>query len=202
MAAGPQDYKRRRRPRMEKDLFTVIIGGKAGQGTTKAGMTAASLFSSMNRDIFQMNDYPSLIRGGHNFSVVSSSVGPIRSHYLTADLIVALDKRSYDAHRNHLAKDGIMVVNSDEIKEEGIGIPITTEAKIHSNPLLISGLASVAILAALIGITNQELENIIRREYARNIEENLAFSISIYDIAEKTIGKKFSLKKGMKKREC
>jgi 2-oxoglutarate ferredoxin oxidoreductase subunit alpha len=186
---------------MDKDLFTLIIGGKAGQGTTKAGMTAASLFSSMNRNVFQMNDYPSLIRGGHNFSVISSSVGPIRSHYLEANLIVALDKRSYDTHKNHLAKNGIMVVNSDEVKGEGIGIPITTEAKKYSNPLLISGLASIAILAALIGITNQELENIIRREYSRNIEENLAYSLSIYDIAEKTIGKKFSLKKGTKKKK-
>jgi 2-oxoglutarate ferredoxin oxidoreductase subunit alpha len=186
---------------MEKDLFTVIIGGKAGQGTTKAGMTTASLLSSMNRDVFQMNDYPSLIRGGHNFSVVSSSVGPIYSHYLEADLIIALDKRSYETHLNHLAPNGIMVVNSDEVKEGGTGIPITTVAKRYTNPLLISGLSSVAILAALIGIPNQELEILIRREYARNVEENLAFSFAIYDIAEKTIGKKFTLKKGSKRKK-
>jgi len=185
---------------MDKDLFTLIIGGKAGQGTTKAGMTAAHLFSSMNRDVFQMNDYPSLIRGGHNFSVVSSSVGLLHSHYLEANLIIALDKRSYDTHINHVAKNGILVVNSDEVKGEGIGIPITTEAKKYSNPFLISGLASIAILAALIGTTNQELRKIIRSEYTRNIEENLAFSLSIYDIAEKTIGKKFVLKKGDKKK--
>ncbi len=185
---------------MEKDLFTVIIGGKAGQGTTKAGTTAASLFASMNRDIIQMNDYPSLIRGGHNFSVISSSVGPIYSHYLEANLIVALDKRSYDTHKDHLAPNGIMVVDSNEVKGEGIGIPITTVAKRYANPSLISGLASIPILAATLGITSQDVEELIRKEYARNLEENLAFSLSIYDIAENTIGKKFSLKKGNKKK--
>jgi len=186
---------------MDKNLFTVIIGGKAGQGTTKAGMTVARLLTTLNRDVIQMNDYPSLIRGGHNFSAISSSVGPIYSHYLDAHLIVALDKRSFETHKNHLVKNGIMVVNSDEVKGEDIGISITTEAKKYSNPLQISGLASVAILAAVIGIHSQDLEKIIRSEYSQNVNENVAFSLGIHDMAEKTIGKKITLKKGtIKKR--
>jgi 2-oxoglutarate ferredoxin oxidoreductase subunit alpha len=186
---------------MKKDLFTVIIGGKAGQGTNKAGSVAAHLFSDMKRDVFQMNDYPSLIRGGHNFSVVSSSVGPIRSHYLEANLIVALDKKSYETHKNHLAKNGIMMVNSDEVKGTGIGIPITTEAKKHQNPMLISGLASIAILAATVGVSKDGLMEIIKKEYKRNLEDNIAFSATIYGIAEKTIGHKFMLKKGNEKKK-
>src|SRR5512136_918840 len=165
MAAGQQDYKKIYEVQtiMKKDVFTIIIGGKAGQGTNKAGTVAAHLFAEMQREVFQMNDYPSLIRGGHNFSVVSSSTEKIRSHYMQADLIVALDKRSYDVHKNHLAPNGVIVVNSDEVKQEGISIPISFEAKKYSNPLLISGIASIAILASVIGLTKIDLENIIKK---------------------------------------
>jgi 2-oxoglutarate ferredoxin oxidoreductase subunit alpha len=181
---------------MNKDLFTVIIGGKAGQGTNKAGSVAAHMFSEMHRDVFQMNDYPSLIRGGHNFSVVSSSLGPLRSHYLEANLVIALDQRSAETHKNHLAQNGILVVNSDEVKGDDVGIPITTEAKKYSNPLLITGLASIAILAAAVGVSKEHLQEIIKKEYKRDLGENIAYATSIFLLAEKTIGQRFSLKKG------
>ena len=185
---------------MKKDVFTIIIGGKAGQGTNKAGTVAAHLFAEMQREVFQMNDYPSLIRGGHNFSVVSSSTEKIRSHYMQADLIVALDKRSYDVHKNHLTQNGVIVVNSDEVKQEGISLPISLEAKKYSNPLLISGIASIAILTSIIGLTKTDLENIIKKEYKRNIEENIAFTSAIYDIAHEKIGNRFKLQKGKEKK--
>ncbi|HVP99891.1 MAG TPA: 2-oxoacid:acceptor oxidoreductase subunit alpha [Candidatus Thermoplasmatota archaeon] len=186
---------------MNKDLFTVIIGGKAGQGTNKAGSVAAHMFSEMRRDVFQMNDYPSLIRGGHNFSVVSSSVGPIRSHYLEADLVIALDRRSIEAHKNHLTKNGILVVNSDETKGDGVGIPITTEAKKYSNPLLISGLASIAVIAAAVGLSKEKLEEIIKKEYKRGVDENIAFAVSMFLQAEPMLGHRFTLKQGNQKKK-
>ena len=58
---------------MAKDVFTFLVGGKAGEGIKKTGSVAAHLFSSMGREVFLMDDYQSLIRGGHNFTVVSSS---------------------------------------------------------------------------------------------------------------------------------
>ena len=55
---------------MDGDLFTFIVGGKAGQGVKKTGAVASQLFIDLGRQVFQMDDYMSLIRGGHNFSVV------------------------------------------------------------------------------------------------------------------------------------
>ena len=51
-----------------------------------------------------MNDYPRLIRGGHNFSVVSTCTRKIFSHYMKADLVVTLDQTSYSIHKNHVKK--------------------------------------------------------------------------------------------------
>jgi len=46
---------------MNKDLFTFLVAGKAGEGIRKAGTVALGIFSWMGREGFQMDDYQSLI---------------------------------------------------------------------------------------------------------------------------------------------
>lgn len=36
-----------------KDIFTVIVGGKAGQGIRKAGKTISKIFAGMGREILE-----------------------------------------------------------------------------------------------------------------------------------------------------
>ena len=100
---------------MSKEIFTFLVGGKAGEGVKKAGSVAAHIFSSMGRHVFQLDDYMSLIRGGHNFSVVSTAPRWITSQYMKADLVVNFDKRSCDTHVNDVADGGIVIFNSDEL---------------------------------------------------------------------------------------
>ena len=137
---------------MTYDVFTFLVGGKAGEGVKKAGSVAAHIFSSMGRHVFQIDDYMSLIRGGHNFSVVSTAPRWISSHYMNANLVVNFDKRSYETHINDIAEDGIMIFNSDEVDvEKGIGIPLSSEAEKYPMKELMFGVGAVAILSAVIG---------------------------------------------------
>ena len=185
---------------MKKDVFTYIIGGEAGQGTKKAGIVAANLFAELKREVFQMNDYPSLIRGGHNFSVVTTSTSKIYSHYMKADLIVALDHESYTIHKNHLNKNGVLVFNSDKTKGKGIGIPISSESKKYENANLIEGVTGIAILVACLEKDKKILDGIIKQEYGRNIKDNHNFAHAIYDQAYDKITKRFHLKEGKNKK--
>jgi len=185
---------------MKKDVFTYIIGGKAGQGTKKAGIVAANFFADLKREVFQMNDYPSLIRGGHNFSVVSTSTSKIFSQYMKADLVVVLDQRSYDVHKDHVAKNGIMIYNSDKAKGKGIGIAISSESKKYDNSDLIEGVAGIAVLAAYLDVDKKTLDEIIKKEYRHNVEDNIRFAYAIYDQAYEKIKKKVNLKKGKNKK--
>jgi 2-oxoglutarate ferredoxin oxidoreductase subunit alpha len=186
---------------MAKNVFTFIVGGKAGEGVRKAGSVAAHLFSGMGRHVFDMDDYGSLIKGGHNFSVVSTARRRITSHYIGADLVVAPDERSYDLHREHLAEGGILAYNSDAVKDvEGLGVPLMTEAKKYPNPDLRIGVGAVAILAAAIGCEKECLKRIIDKEYPRDIEHNIAYAMTIYDMVHPQIGGKFRLEKGDRER--
>lgn len=185
---------------MKKEVFTYMIGGKAGQGIKKAGSVATNLFASMKRNVFHMMDYPSLIRGGHNFSVVSSSTSPIHSHYMNADLLINLDHRSYLQHKKHLNKNGIIIVNSDENNGKHINIDITGESKKYSYSDLIKGVAGIAILSAYLDLDKKILNDIIEKEYGKRNEDNKNFAHAIYDQAYKKIKKKIKLKKGQKKK--
>jgi 2-oxoglutarate ferredoxin oxidoreductase subunit alpha len=186
---------------MEKDVFTFLVGGKAGEGVKKAGAVASQIFINRGLQVFQMDDYMSLIRGGHNFSVVSTANRWISSHYMKADLVVNFDRRSCDAHEKHLSKGGLNVYNSDEISDNGgIGVPLTSEAKKYPAKRLMFGVGAVAILAASIGLEKEELNSIIRNEYKSGLEDNISYVNSIYDMVFPKIGHKFNIENGDKKR--
>ncbi len=182
---------------MVKEVFSFIVGGKAGEGVKKAGTTAMNLFRRKDQNVFLMDDYMSLIRGGHNFSVVSASNERITSHYLKADLVVSLDKRSYDLHKEHLTENGIHVYNSENIEEgEGIGLPLFSEAKKYPNPDLRLGVGAVSVLSAYVGLSKEDMVDLIKEEYPRDLENNIAYARSIYDMTVEKVGKVKDLPKG------
>lgn len=186
---------------MVEDTFTFLVGGKAGEGSKKAGSVAAHLFSSLGRHVFQMDDYMSLIRGGHNFSVVSTSTKWISSQYIKANLVVNFDKRSCETHINDIAENGIIIYNSDEQENvDGIGVPLTTEAMKYPMKKLMFGVGAVAILASAIGYNKEQLAQLIKNNYPRGIEDNIKFANSIYDMVKFGCENKFPLERGYKER--
>ncbi len=187
---------------MVQDVFTFLVGGKAGEGAKKAGSVAAHIFSSLGRHVFQMDDYMSLIRGGHNFSVISTSTRRLTSQYMKADLVVNFDRRSCETHTNDIADNGIMVYNSDEIDDiEGIGIPLSSEADKYPMKKLMYGVGAVAVLSSRIGFNKEQMNNIIKKQYPRGIEDNVKFAGSIYDMVKIGCENKYPLEHGDKERK-
>ncbi|MBU7014402.1 MAG: 2-oxoacid:acceptor oxidoreductase family protein [Theionarchaea archaeon] len=183
----------------KNEVFTYLVGGRAGEGVKKAGTVAMSIFTRMGRASFEMDDYPSLIRGGHNFSVVSTAADTITSHYMEADLMVLHDERSYLEHQSHVKPTGVVVYNSDEVGEgaRGIGIPMKSEAKKYPpNPELRMGVGSVTVLAAAIGMPVNQAEEIIKKEYPRDREKNADYARAIYELIPSEVLGKFHLEKG------
>lgn len=181
--------------KMNKDIFTILVGGQAGQGIKKAGSVAANYLNNKGRFIFQMNDYQSLIRGGHNFSIVSSSLGEIDSHYMKADLVVALDKRSYDIHKKHVKDSGVLVYNKNEVESgDGIGISIEDMVKEYESSEIIKGVTAIASLAACINLSESELKEVVKQEYTRNFKANFKYASKVYTTLKKKIKHKFEIK--------
>ncbi|MEJ2248543.1 MAG: 2-oxoacid:acceptor oxidoreductase subunit alpha [Candidatus Lokiarchaeota archaeon] len=187
---------------MVKDIFTYIVGGEAGEGVKKAGSVAARFFSKLGKQIFQRDDYMSLIRGGHNYSVVSASNRPINSHYNKAELIVNSDERSYKKHINKLSENGLIVYNSDKQEGvEGIGVPFSSKAKGYKFKDLMYGVGAFAVLASATGQSKDRLNEIIKEEFPENSwDDNISYAFEIFDIVDPEIGGRFKIEKGDKKR--
>ena len=94
-------------------LKTILIGGKAGQGVNKTSALLGQIFSNLGYYVFIYRDYPSLIRGGHNFNVLTIADEKIHSHHWTYDVIIALDDLTIEKHADSL-KLGGFILGSEE----------------------------------------------------------------------------------------
>ena len=90
---------------MEK---TILIGGQAGQGTAVTSHLIGKIFCRLGYFVFNYRDYPSLIRGGHNFNILRISDRPVYSHSEKYDFILAFDQKTIDLHQKNLALGGVI----------------------------------------------------------------------------------------------
>ncbi|MBT6956369.1 hypothetical protein HN997_03710, partial [archaeon] len=60
--------------------LNILIGGKAGQGINKVSQIVSGVLAKYGYFTFNYRDYQSLIRGGHNFNILSISDEWIGSH--------------------------------------------------------------------------------------------------------------------------
>jgi 2-oxoglutarate/2-oxoacid ferredoxin oxidoreductase subunit alpha len=125
---------------MEK---TILIGGEAGQGSAVTSRFIAKVFCRLGFFVFNYRDYPSLIRGGHNFNVLHVSDRPVYSHKEKYDVILALDQKTIDLHQKNLKAAGIVFAGKKAIAKKLHGLdmaPILAKLggpKILENDILI-----------------------------------------------------------------
>jgi 2-oxoglutarate ferredoxin oxidoreductase subunit alpha len=105
---------------MEKQ---VLIGGEAGEGIKEAANLLAKVLVNLGYYAFTYHDYPSLIRGGHNFSTVRFSNEEVLAPAKTSDIIVALNQESYDRHREELKEGGVAIVDLSVEAEKAVKVP-------------------------------------------------------------------------------
>lgn len=89
--------------------LNVLFGGEAGQGPNILTHTLGKALVKKGYCVFYARDYQSLIRGGHNFNVLTFSDEPCYSNDSFLDLIVALDENTIDIHKKNLNKKGVVI---------------------------------------------------------------------------------------------
>jgi len=92
-----------------KMRLNILIGGKAGQGINRVSKIVSNVLISQGYFVFNYRDYPSIIRGGHNFNVLSVCDGPIASHESKLDGIIALDSNTIEVHKSELKTGGFII---------------------------------------------------------------------------------------------
>jgi len=131
-------------------IFTVLFGGAAGDGIREAGMNFGRLLTVLGYSVVVTHDYPSLIRGGHNFTRVTFSNEIVTSDYRQIDILVAFNEETIVVHQKELETDGLCFfdqaltkIQADKAK---IALPISEAMKkIGASPIM----RSSVVLGAL-----------------------------------------------------
>ncbi len=172
---------------MNKKDFSILVGGAAGQGSRKAGLVVAKIFSALGYKIFIYDDYQSLIRGGHSFSLIRVSEKEYNCSKKNIDMLLALDERTIKEHSNNLSEDAIIVFNSDKIKSNGMGVPVETIVKELEGIPIMANTALIAGFAKVVGVDFQSLKIVLEKEISKGIEKNLEIANKAYALMEEKI---------------
>jgi 2-oxoglutarate ferredoxin oxidoreductase subunit alpha len=110
--------------------FSTLVGGIAGDGINEAGVTIGRLFNRLGYRIYMYYDYPSLIRGGHNSSLVRASSRKIGAHSDNIDVLIALNQDTITIHKSRLKESSFVIYDSEKVKVEGLpqkgcGLPVS-----------------------------------------------------------------------------
>lgn len=183
--------------------FSWKIGGEAGYGIMTTGLVFARTFSRLGFHAFANNEYPSLIRGGHNTYQIRVSDEDIFSHEEKIDLLVALNLETIDFHMNELRgpDSGIIYDNSGE---EGpapfapaigklYGVPLAKIAGEGEGGKIMMNTVALGASMALLGANLDGLDSAIRSAYSgkqdeKIVDANLAAAKSGHDYIREKYG--------------
>ena len=94
--------------------FNILFGGEAGQGPNILTHLLGETLVKQGYYVFYSRDYQSLIRGGHNFNVLTFSNKPIYSNDSKIDILIALDENTLKIHNKNLKKNAIILKGHTE----------------------------------------------------------------------------------------
>lgn len=165
---------------MVQDM-SVLIGGRAGEGINNAGMVVAHLMNHLGYYVYMYYDYPSLIRGGHNFALVRISDRPVAVHRGTADFVLALNQETIARHFQKFHETTAVIYNSDVVKGDGQGVSVSGILKAENAPAIMGNSAVIGAFAKAAGIPWDTVTGVFSRHIPKAPEKNLAVARRGYD---------------------
>lgn len=89
--------------------LNILIGGPAGSGPNALAKIVGEALVNEGYFVFYSRDYQSLIRGGHNFNVLTISDEKINSNDSKIDILVCFDELTKKTHKKDLTKNSIII---------------------------------------------------------------------------------------------
>lgn len=202
---------------MKTNKISIIIGGEAGAGITRSGFLLGKACMRGGFHVFGMNDYQSLIRGGHNFYTLRADAEKIYSQPDTIDLLLALNEETIFFHKDELVPSGGIVydgeavtLNKDKLGRTDIklySVPLGKFVKELGGPVIMQNTVGLGSIVALIDYDLTLLEAVINDAFKGEVAElNVKAAKKGYDYAKQnyagTFGYHLEKPATTGKREC
>jgi 2-oxoglutarate ferredoxin oxidoreductase subunit gamma len=160
--------------------YEVRLSGEGGQGLVLAGKVlteAAAIYEDMNAT--QSQSYGPEARGGASRSEVIISDEDIDyPKAVNIDLLLALTQESLNRYWEDLKDNGIMLVDSDAVKDYPKGsfrlykVPIVEMARTQVGKAVVANIVALGIITELMGIVSGDsVESAILTRVPKGTEE-------------------------------
>lgn len=167
---------------------SILIGGKAGFGIDKSGAIISFIVNSLGYSVYTYRDYPSIIRGGHTFSIIRAAGDRISSHRSAVDYILALNQDTVALHKHRVKESSIIIYDADSVKCDGVcpvknavGISVGRILKEEAAPEIMRNTCIIGAFSKVAGIEWSILEGVLKKEISREIEVNIKVARRGYD---------------------
>jgi 2-oxoglutarate/2-oxoacid ferredoxin oxidoreductase subunit alpha len=162
-----------------QEVFTLTIGGQAGQGIKAAGLLLAKIATRLGKHVYTYSEYPSLIKGGHNLTQVSISREEVIAPRKSSEFWIAFDQNTLNIHLPEF-KDGCEIIFDEEKKYDLtsinknanlIPIPLSKLSKAAGGSQIMSNTVALGATIALLGADLQVFKDLLHDEYGQKGEE-------------------------------
>lgn len=166
--------------------LTWKIGGEAGFGIMVAGLTFSKALSRAGYHTVEINEYPSLIRGGHNTVAVTFCDEPVESPYRPIHVLIALNKQTVDYHIGELADGASIVIDAQDYAldssytNRGVHVchvPLLELAKKVGGNMLMRNTVALGASMALIDIPLEYLASVITGQFIKKGDQVVAVNV-------------------------
>lgn len=179
------------------------IGGEAGYGIMTTGLIFSRIFARKGYSVVDYNEYPSLIRGGHNTYTLRISSGEIFSIKKDVNILVALNKETIKLHQEEVSYGGYIVyddkiVDVTDFKKERkdinyVMVPFSRIISELEVPEIMINNISLGASAALLNYDIEILKDTIRDVFSRKGEEIVNLNIKSAELGYKYVKEKLKL---------
>lgn len=183
----------------KKESINIKIGGRAGTGVKITGLVLTKTLSRNGLATFAYQEYPSLIRGGHNTFQVHASINPVYSQIRKVDVLIAFDTQTIELHQKELTKNSLIIYDPTIIKtitkNKGKYLPLPLrKISLEEGNVLVANSVALGSIMALINITTNELKQVLAEIFKKKgkqvIKANQAGAQKGYDFTRNNFADK------------
>lgn len=160
--------------------FNWVIGGEAGFGIMSTGLTFAKIVSKSGYHLLDYVEYPSLIRGGHNAYKVTIDSSPVHSLKETIDVLICLNKATFELHKHELSNDAVVVFDKDEFeiddKYKQAHVPFKKILREEQGQSIMKNTIALGASIATVGGDLQILVDMIESQFKKKGDRVVAYN--------------------------
>jgi 2-oxoglutarate ferredoxin oxidoreductase subunit alpha len=179
------------------------IGGEAGYGIMSTGSIFSRIYAKKGYYVIDNNEYPSLIRGGHNTYTVRVSSNQIYSINRDLNVLVALNQEALTLHQDEVTYGGYIIYDENvcdirTVKKarKDINYIMVPFSKIVSElgaPKVMINNVSLGASVALLNYDLEILKNVIKDNFERKGPEVVDLNIKSSELGYKYVKEKLKI---------